>query len=340
VQPEKPDILLISHPTDIHHAQRVARTVAAAVGFDGRAVEEVAIAAGELASNLIKHAGGGELRLTRLADYGRFGMQLESIDRGPGIPDVEHAMADGFSTAGGIGYGLGAINRLMDEVDVRPGANRGTHIIGKRWVRAPARAAQPYPLEVGAATRAHLGMAVNGDAFVIKHWGDSALVAVIDGLGHGQFAHRAAQAARQFVESHFDQPLAGIFRGAGRACSSTHGVVMAVTRVDWGAGRLTFASVGNVESRVSGAPTPPQLIVRRGIVGLNTPNPIVTEHPWGRTSLMVLHTDGVSASWRWEDFPAWGAARAEDMAWQLLRSAARDDDDATVVVVKSGRNQL
>ena len=77
-----------------------------------------------------------------------------------------------------------------------------------------------------------------------------ALVGVIDGLGHGQFAHRAAQTARQYVENHFDLPLDQIFRGVGRACRATRGVVMALARFDWGQGRLAFASVGNIAVRV------------------------------------------------------------------------------------------
>src|SRR5215471_8678078 len=82
-------------------------------------------------------------------------------------------------------------------------------------------------LDCGAATRTHPLMTVNGDAFVLKQWSTGALVGVIDGLGHGQCAHQAAQTAWQYVENHFDQPLGTIFRGAGHVCQATRGVVMA-----------------------------------------------------------------------------------------------------------------
>jgi hypothetical protein len=87
-------------------------------------------------------------------------------------------------------------------------------------------------MEFGVATRPRTFGAVNGDAFVVKPWARSVLAGIIDGLGHGQFAHRAAQTARQYVESHFDQPLDQIFRGTGRACRATRGVVMALARFD------------------------------------------------------------------------------------------------------------
>jgi serine/threonine protein phosphatase PrpC len=194
------------------------------------------------------------------------------------------------------------------------------------------------PLDFGAATRPYPGKMVNGDAFVIEQWDGSALVAVIDGLGHGQFAHRAAQAARQYVETHLDQPLKIIFRGVGRTCRATQGVVMALARIDWALGKLTFASVGNVEARILGSPQPVNFIVRRGVIGLNAPDPVVTEHRWEPTHVLVLHSDGLKTHWRWEDFAHLQDAAASVVAQQLLQRLARDDDDVTVVVVRGARD--
>ena len=131
------------------------------------------------------------------------------------------------------------------------------------------------------------------------------LVGVIDGLGHGQFAHRAAQTARQYVENHFDLPLDQIFRGVGRACRATRGVVMALARFDWGQGRLAFASVGNIAVRVFPRAEPFHFVIRRGVIGLNAPSAVVTEHPWSPDQVLVLHSDGVATHWGWKDFPGW-----------------------------------
>ncbi len=190
------------------------------------------------------------------------------------------------------------------------------------------------PLDFGVATRPYPGMALNGDAFVIKQWDESALVAVIDGLGHGQYAHRAAQHAREYVARHFDQPLANIFRGTGRACQATRGVVMALARFDWGQSKLTFATVGNIEARLFGNSEPVGFMIRRGIIGANAPNPIVTEHRWEPRNVLILHSDGLATHWRWEDFPHLAGKSATALAQGLLRALAKDNDDATVVVVK------
>lgn len=322
--------------SDVLAARNVARTLAAAIGFDETAREEVALAVSELASNLLKHAGGGQLTLTPLAQGGRAGIQIETVDSGGGIADVDQALADGFSTAGSLGYGLGTVNRLMDELDITSyqGPGSGTGIVCRRWLREQPGSATACPLAFGAATRPHPHMAENGDAFVIKQWAESALVGVVDGLGHGQFACRAAQAARQYVETHYDQPLEVIFRGVERACRATRGVVMALTRFDWGRSRLLFASVGNVEARAWGNSEPMNFIVRRGIIGSNAPLPVVTEYCWDSRGVVVLHSDGVRTHWRWADFPDLATASATVVAQQLLRALAKDDDDATVVVVK------
>jgi hypothetical protein len=177
---------------------------------------------------------------------------------------------------------------------------------------------------------------------------------VIDGLGHGPFAHQAAQSARHFVESHDDRPLEELFRGVARVCRATRGVVMALARFEVGgpraaggvaesasaggeppvAIRLSFASIGNVEARVLHPPEPINLTIQRGVLGGVAPTPRRTDHAWDRRSVLVLHSDGLTTHWRWDDFPDLAAQPAAVVAHRLLLALARDDDDATVVVIK------
>lgn len=331
-------VIPVALASDVHVARRAAKDLALAIGFDTKVSEEITIVISELASNLVRHARAGKLTLTPVNDGGRLGMQIESCDGGPGITDVEEAIKDGFSTAGSLGYGLGTVNRLMDQFDIisQRGTGAGTAIVCTRWLRVDEPSLSPCPLEFGAATRAFPTMTVNGDAFVIKRWGASALVSVIDGLGHGQYAHRAAQAAKRYVETHFDQPLDAVFRGVGRACRATRGVVMALVRFNFGGDdiRFTFASVGNIDVRMFGSPHRQQFIVPRGIVGVNAPNPRVTDHRWDPGTVMALYSDGVTPRWGLADFPDVTRESATTMAQRLLRALAKDNDDATIVVVR------
>lgn len=337
MHPSLPQTITVRHDSDVAVARLAAKALAGQLGFDRTAGEEIALAVIELASNVVKYAPGGQLTLTPLEQASRVGLEVLSQDSGPGLPDVERALTNGFSTSGSRGVGLGAVNRLMDEFDIRSQPRRGTRIVCRKWRRDYAPDPRPCPLALGVATRPRTSGAVNGDAFVIRQWAGSVLAGVIDGLGHGQFAHRAAQTARQYVESHFDQPLERIFLGTGRACRATRGVVMALARFDWQSGRLALASVGNIEVRVLPASGRRYFPVRRGVIGLNAPAAVVFEQPWNPESIMVMHSDGLRSHWSWNDFPDLPRQSASAAAETLLRALAREQDDATVIVVRKGQ---
>jgi anti-sigma regulatory factor (Ser/Thr protein kinase)/serine/threonine protein phosphatase PrpC len=329
-----PPALAIVHSTDVAEASRSAKEFALQVGLSDRESEDIGLVATELASNLLRHAGGGTIRVIGIESEKSSGLEIEAADHGPGMIDVEAALTDGFSTAGSLGYGLGVVNRLMDELEIDSHRGVGTRVVCRRWVRLPSVGERACPLTFGAASRPRPGTDVNGDSFVICRWGEGALVGVIDGLGHGQFAHRAAQTARAYVQAHHDRPLAEIFRGTGRACRATRGVVMALARFDFSSETLSFASVGDVEVRVFGNQEPMNFRIRRGVLGLSAPAAEVTTHHWRAESVLILHSDGVRTRWGWGDFPQLANESATLTAQALLRALARDNDDATVVVVR------
>jgi len=325
----------IESPADTQRAAQCARDLAASIGFSTLECEEIVVATTELASNLIRHAGGGSLALLAANAAGRAGICIESQDSGPGIVDIEQALTDGYSTAGSLGVGLGAVNRLMDELELRSVDPRGAHIVCHRWLRS-ASGPTPAPwIEFGAATRALRNQRENGDAFLVRRWAGNALTAVIDGLGHGQFAQRAALTARQYVEQHFDRPLLDLFRGAGRTCKATRGVVMALARFDDGArGSVTVASVGNISVRVFGEGAPITVLARRGVVGLSSLSPLTTVCPWAPGSILIMHSDGLHSRWSWQDFPDLAQQPSDRIARRLLSALGKPEDDATVLVAR------
>lgn len=336
----------IAHPSDTNEARKLIKFLTSEMGFAQIECEEFAIVVSELASNLVKHARGGYLVINSIEDEGRLGIKIESQDDGPGIADIEQAITDGFSTTGSLGYGLGTINRLMDEFEIQssPGNKPGTKIICLRWQREPIRKRKICPISIGVATRSYSNQEFNGDGYIVKCGNEFALIGLIDGLGHGKYAHVAAQTAREYIENHYDRPLDEIFRGSSRACRATRGVVMALARFDWQAGPINFkfASVGNIEARVFGCSAPLKFITHRGVVGLNAPNPVVAEYDWSSDLCLVLHTDGISSLWHWNDFPELGGLSASHAARRLLQKLAKGNDDATVIIVsyrQSGDSQ-
>jgi serine/threonine protein phosphatase PrpC len=190
-------------------------------------------------------------------------------------------------------------------------------------------------LECAAASRPCRRAAENGDAIVLQQWADKGLLGIIDGLGHGHFAQQASRAARLYIEQHFDQPLQSLFRGVGRACRATRGVVMALVRFDLARQTVEVGNVGNIEVRLVGGAARFHLVVRRGILGLNAPDPFVVEHPWTAANLLIMHSDGLASRWSWDDFKDLAQQPSAAIARSMLAKLGKLDDDATVVVARN-----
>lgn len=90
-------------------------------------------AASELARNTLDYGGGGEARIEILKEDSRQGIRLAFSDKGPGIPDIQLALSDGYTSGGGMGLGLGGAKRLSDEFHIDTGANQGTTVTITKW---------------------------------------------------------------------------------------------------------------------------------------------------------------------------------------------------------------
>jgi RNA polymerase sigma factor (sigma-70 family) len=123
----------ISRDADIVAARQTAREMAATAGLAGTDLTLVATAVSEVARNIVRFTGGGEVTIEVVEEDGRKGLQVVARDTGPGIPDVEQALADGFSTYAGLGLGLPGARRLMDEFAVVSERDQGTTVTMTKW---------------------------------------------------------------------------------------------------------------------------------------------------------------------------------------------------------------
>jgi serine/threonine-protein kinase RsbT len=114
----------------------MARGVARDLGFMPAEVASIGVAVSELATNLVRHAVGGEIDVMALNTPTGTGIQVESRDAGPGITDTVAALRDGFSTSGGLGSGLPGVRRLMDEFNLTS-TPAGTRVVCRKWLDRP-----------------------------------------------------------------------------------------------------------------------------------------------------------------------------------------------------------
>ena len=124
----------IAAEMDVARAALRAAMIGEQIGFDATARAMLSTAVSELARNIIKYAGKGEVRLTPL-DGDRPGVEVVAIDQGPGISDTAAALTDHYSSSGTLGLGLPGVRRLMDEFELQSAVGEGTRIVARKWQR-------------------------------------------------------------------------------------------------------------------------------------------------------------------------------------------------------------
>ena len=127
------ETLLISSSEDIVRVRRIVRERAVAQGFTLVDQTKIITAASELARNALSYGGGGTMKLEELNDATRRGIRLTFTDEGPGIPDIEKALTDGYSTGTGLGLGLSGARRLSNEFEISSQPGEGTRVMITRW---------------------------------------------------------------------------------------------------------------------------------------------------------------------------------------------------------------
>jgi serine/threonine-protein kinase RsbT len=125
----------INRDGDIVAARQKARELAKQVGFSGSDLTIIATAISEIARNIVVYAHRGEIVLSAAQRGTRRGVLVIARDHGPGIPDIERAMRDGFSTGKSLGLGLPGAKRLMDEFEIASEIGKGTTITMRKWIR-------------------------------------------------------------------------------------------------------------------------------------------------------------------------------------------------------------
>lgn len=188
-------------------------------------------------------------------------------------------------------------------------------------------------LDWGAVNRPKQGQSVSGDAYVVQPVGEqSLLVAVIDGLGGGVEAARAAEGAIAVLKAYPSSPLNDLINRTHQALYGTRGAVMALLRLDLPDRRASFVGVGNIGVQVySSASIKP--ISKNGILGYRLPSLLHLHYTYNSGDTFVLYSDGITSRFGLEEKLDRGIA-PQAFADLILQRYGKPNDDATVVVVR------
>jgi anti-sigma regulatory factor (Ser/Thr protein kinase) len=302
--------------------------LAARLGFPSSRADQLALAVTEAASNLYKHARQGSLLLRVNRDLEQPGVELVTIDAGPGLADVSAALRDGHSTAGSLGIGLGAIGRLADFTDLYSVPGHGTVLVARFWP-VPG----PPVIRCAGLIRPITGETECGDDFGAVQGGDTVTAVLCDGLGHGPLA---AAAASQAVAAVLDQPggePAALLERAHRRMAGTRGGAVGVVQVTGAVAR--FAGLGNIAASILSDGTRKSMLSVPGIAGFQARVIRQFDYEVPPGAAVILHSDGISRRWEVAAVPGLAARDPLVIAAVLLAEAGQHRDDAGVLVLKS-----
>lgn len=127
------ETLRLQRNEDIVRLRQLVRARAVEIGLSLIDQTKLVTAASEIARNAVQHGGGGKVRVVEVQSRGRTGLRLEFEDQGPGIADLQEAMRDGFTTANGLGLGLGGSKRLVDDFTIESQVGKGTRVVLAKW---------------------------------------------------------------------------------------------------------------------------------------------------------------------------------------------------------------
>lgn len=325
--------IAITESSQTGEARRSALALADRLGFKETERGKIGIVVTEIASNLVQHAQSGVLLLRAIEQQSNIGIEILGLDKGPGIVDVDECLQDGFSTAGTLGNGLGAIRRLSDLFEIYSVVQQGTAILSHLW-SAPVSYPPEMILEIGVVCLPKLGEEVCGDAWAYQIEPQRSLLLVVDGLGHGPAAaSAAAEAVRTFDDHHHRSPQS-IIEAAHRALRSTRGAALAITEIDFSQESIRFAGIGNIAGSVSSPTEHHHLVSYNGTVGHELRKIQEFTYPWYASGILIMHSDGLGSQWRLDRYPGLSQKHPSLIAGVLYRDFNRARDDVTVLVAK------
>lgn len=319
-------------------------------------VSQVKTILSELGTNIIKYAGRGVLSVKRIEVDGAIDILIRASDNGPGIPDIQLAMQDSFSTGSSLGLGLPSVRRLSDAFSLTSKPGQGTLVEVRKRIRAPqprgsamdritaaigarplraaaAKSLRSPQFDLGGYARPMPGELASGDLVHLQPMTDGLLIAVADVSGHGVKAADVAGQIAEHLASSAVSDLQRLMSDLHERLRGTLGAAVGLLYVNLKTAQVDFCAVGNVfAQRAVGEPWRP--IAKDGVLGHRLPNQIHQSSPLRNGDLIIVCSDGISELAA-RNFAARHAHQAADkLAMELVLALGRPFDDASCAVFK------
>jgi anti-sigma regulatory factor (Ser/Thr protein kinase) len=324
----------VQESSQVAEGRRLAQSCAERLGLDDDAVGRVALVATELATNLLKHARGGELIIRPVTDSSSPGdVELLAVDGGPGMADWKACLVDGYTTSSSPGTGLGAVSRASRLFDVFSSPAQGTVALARVGSGVTSIERDSSHLEVGAVCVALHGESACGDAWTFERRNGIMRFLVADGLGHGRDAEAASHAAVDLFDSLGAMRPGEIMQRLHGGLRHTRGAAAAAVELDASQREVRYCGVGNISAVIISTAGRRHLVSHNGTIGHEVRRIQEMTYPWPDDGVLLLHSDGIATHWKLEDYPGLTTRHPSLIAGTLYRDHRRVRDDATVIAV-------
>ncbi len=319
----------ITDVSSVGEARRRGLLLADRVGFDSVRSGDFGLLITEVSRNVLLHGGGGQMILLGTKNGNGSMARVLALDNGPGIADITKAMDDGYSTAGTMGGGMGAMKRIATALEVFT-SRLGTIVLlelgspPKKGGVQVAGMAIPYP-----------GERLCGDGWAYHQTQERTVILLVDGLGHGVSAAEAAEEAIAIFGKRVERSPSEILSFVHEGLRKTRGAVAAVAEILPRQKTLNYAGVGNIYASVLSKQTSRSLVSHSGTLGLATAKIQEFKMDWPDDAILIMHSDGLQTRWDLSSYSGLMARHPAVIGAALLRDFRRQRDDASVVVVKA-----
>ncbi|MDA8362595.1 MAG: SpoIIE family protein phosphatase [Gammaproteobacteria bacterium] len=320
------------------------RAVSRRMGFSQVARERMELVCNEMVTNQMKFAKGSGLVQVWETQLPQPALDIFALDYGPGIPDLDRALRDGFTTANTLGKGLGAIRRLAHESEIYsvPDANtddlpwHGTAVWARFHTTEPRHAAPRLPL-YGACLRAYQDSLFNGDALAVTSDRAQTRWLHVDGLGHGQEAAEAVRGAGQILHesASLETQMQNLDR---RLAAGGRGAVGLLCEADHAQNTLSFMGVGDMSAYLICNGERRSIAFSPGILGHDHRSPHVESLPFPVQALFLTCSDGLRRNWTLRSFPGLWRLHPQLIAFVLAQVTSRGNDDRSLFVIRTAPN--
>lgn len=315
---------------EIHSKALVAK-------FGEKQLGEIDIIVAEITSNLIKHASNGEI-LYRIQHSDGHDPEFEiiCIDRGPGMEDTARMMKDGMSTTKTLGQGLGAIDRLSSFFQMYSIPKWGTVVyakVGNVMRRSVNKGS--FGLELKTLFVNKPKEVVCGDGYRVKETSHAIKIFFGDGLGHGEFAKEAVDAAGSFFLEVEDNDPVAIIRQMHEKVRRTRGLVASIAIFEKNTNQWKICGVGNILSRMYNGIEYKNYMSYNGAIGLNIPNTMnASVFSVDRNQHLIMCSDGIQSRWDLTRYPSIFKYDNTVLAAILYKDFGRGTDDTSSLIAK------